>query len=136
MGNLHILVQKLEKLTNLFKHTNINSAFKSTNTTQQYTKPKMLDKNQNYIMSDIYKLTCNICKMSYIEQTSGNLNQRYQEHIRYIRNNYPLSAYAHVLQNLHEYGSITDTMSLLKPIHKMSILIPYLFKHFITMEIS
>jgi len=35
-------------------------------------------------------------------------------------------AYAqHILQNLHEYGSITDTMSLLKPIHKTSVLIPY-----------
>ena len=36
------------------------------------------------------------------------------------------SAYAqHILQNLHEYGSITDTMSLLKPIHKTSMLISY-----------
>jgi hypothetical protein len=35
-------------------------------------------------------------------------------------------AYAqHILQNLHEYGYITDTMSLLKPIHKTSMLIPY-----------
>ena len=64
--------------------------------------------------------------MSYIGQTSSNLNQRYREHIRYIRNNDPQSAYAqHVLQNLQEYGSITDTMSLLKPIHKTSFLIPY-----------
>ena len=38
----------------------------------------------------------------------------------------PQSAYAqHILQNLHEYGSITDTVYLLKPIHKTSILIPY-----------
>jgi hypothetical protein len=36
------------------------------------------------------------------------------------------SVYAqHIIQNLHEYGSITDTMSLLKPIHKTSVLIPY-----------
>jgi hypothetical protein len=64
--------------------------------------------------------------MSYIGQTSRNLNQRYREHIRYIRNNDTQSAYAqHILQNLHEYGSITDTMSLLKPIHKKSMLIPY-----------
>jgi ribosomal protein S15P/S13E len=61
---------KIGKLTNLFKHTNINIAFKNTNTTQQYTKPKTLDKNQDYIMSGIYKLTCNTCKMSYIGQTS------------------------------------------------------------------
>ena len=77
-------------------------------------------------MSRIYKLTCNTCKMSHIGQTGRYLNQRYREHIRYIRNNDPQSAYAqHILQNLHEYGSITDTMSLLKPIHKTSMLIPY-----------
>jgi len=77
-------------------------------------------------MSGIYKLTCSTCKMSYIGQTSRNLNQRYREHIRYIRSIDPQSAYAqHILQNLHECGSITDTMSLIKPIHKMSVLIPY-----------
>jgi hypothetical protein len=54
------------------------------------------------------------------------MRMRYREHIPYIRNNDPLSAYAqHILQNLHEYGSITDTMSLLKPIKKTSMLIPY-----------
>jgi len=31
----------------------------------------------------------------------------------------------HIPQNLREYGSITDTMSLLKPIHKTSMLIHY-----------
>jgi hypothetical protein len=56
----------------------------------------------------------------------GYLNQRYWEHIHYIRNNAPQSAYAqHILQNLHEYRSITDTMSLLKSIHKTSMLFPY-----------
>ena len=61
--------------------------------------------------------------MPYIGQTSRNLKQRYREHIRYIRNK---SAYAqHILQNRHEYGSITDTMTILKPIHKMSMLTPY-----------
>jgi len=78
-----------------------------------------------YVMI-LHVLHCNTCKMSYIGQTSRDLNQRYQEHIRYIRNNDPQSACAqHILQNLHEYGSIADTMSLLKPIHKTSLLIPY-----------
>jgi hypothetical protein len=64
--------------------------------------------------------------MSYIGQTSRNLNQRYRERIRYIRNNDPQSAYEqHILQNLNDYGSIADTMSLLKPIHKTSMLISY-----------
>jgi len=77
-------------------------------------------------MSGIYKLSCNTCKMSYIGQTSRNLNLRYREHIRYIRNNSRQSAYAHhILQNVKEYGSITDTVSILKPIHKTSMSIPY-----------
>ena len=88
-------------------------------------------------MSGIYKLTCNICKMLCIGQNSRKLNQRYQEHLRYVRNNDPQSAYAqHILQNLNEYGSVTDTMSLLKPTHKMSTMNNCLLKIFITMEIS
>jgi len=85
----------------------------------------VMDKNKLLVN---YKLTCNTCKMSYIGQTSRNLKQRYREHtsIRYTSNNNPQSAYAqHILQKWHEYGSITDTMTLLKPIHKMSMLTPY-----------
>ena len=78
---------QIRKLTNLFKYTNINIAFKCTNTIQHCTKPKTPDKNQEYNMSGIDKLTCNTCKMSYIGQTSINLKQRYREHIRYITNN-------------------------------------------------
>jgi len=64
--------------------------------------------------------------MSYIGQTSRDQTQGYCEHIRYIRNNDPQSAYAqHILRNQHEYGTITDTMTLLKPVHKTSLLIPY-----------
>jgi len=38
----------------------------------------------------------------------------------------PQSAYAqHILRYQHEYGTIMDTMTLLKPVHKTSVLIPY-----------
>jgi hypothetical protein len=38
----------------------------------------------------------------------------------------PQSAYAQrILQNLHEYGTITDKMSLLKPVRNATMLIPY-----------
>jgi len=64
--------------------------------------------------------------MSYTGHTSRDLTQRYHEHICYIKNNDPQSAYAqHILRNQHEYGTIIDTMTLLKPIHKTSVLIPY-----------
>ena len=104
-------------VANLFKHINIGIAFRSANT-MQHMKPKTTNNTQEYNKSGIYKLTCNTCKLSYIGQTSRNVKQRYQEHIRYIRNSDPQSA------NAHEYGSVTDTMILLKPEHKTSMLIP------------
>jgi hypothetical protein len=62
----------------------------------------------------------------YIGQTSRHLSIRYSEHNRYIKNNDPQSAYAqHILRNIHEYGTLTDTMSLLKHIHNPTKLIPY-----------
>ena len=66
------------------------------------------------------------CNKAYIGQTSRNLALRYREHIRYIRNKDPQSAYAqHILQNLHEYGTLTDTVTLIKPIRHTTELIPY-----------
>jgi len=64
---------KIRKLTNLFRQTNIHIAFKSTNTIQQYTKPKKPDENCEYNMSGIYKLAGKTCERSYIEQISKNL---------------------------------------------------------------
>ena len=55
-----------------------------------------------------------------------SLNIRFREHIRYIRNNNPQSAYAlHILQNQHEYGQMNSVMTLLKHLNNPSLLIPY-----------
>ena len=68
---------------------------------------------------------CKTCNKVYIGQTRRNLALINREHIRYIRND-PQSTYAqHNLQNLHEYGTLTDTMTLLKPIRHTTELIPY-----------
>jgi len=41
---------------------------------------------------------------------------KHKEHLQYIRNNNPTSAYAmHILDNRHEFGSAEETMKLLKP---------------------
>ena len=63
--------------------------------------------------SGIYKITCKTCPKSYVGQTNRNLNLRFREHVRYIKNNDPLSAYAlHIFNCRHEYGNISDTMTL------------------------
>ena len=101
-------------------------AFKSTNTLQQLTKPKIDNNTQERDKSGIYKLTYNTCKMSYIGQTSRRLHQRYKEHVRYIKHNNPQSSYAlHTLNSKHEYGPISDTVTLLKHVNRTTLLIPF-----------
>ena len=49
----------IRKITNLFKHTNIGISFKSTNTIQQLTKPKLASNTEEQDKSSVYKVTCN-----------------------------------------------------------------------------
>jgi len=52
-------------LTNLFKHSNLNIAFRATNTVQkQLSKQQINNKNP----SVIYKLKCNTCSKMYVGQ--------------------------------------------------------------------
>jgi hypothetical protein len=47
-------------------------------------------------------------------QIGSKLELRNKEHIRYITSNNPQSAYAnHILDNVHEYGTISTTTALL-----------------------
>ena len=58
---------------------------------------------------------CKTCNNVYVGQSGRSINIKHKDHIRYIRTNNPLSAYAlYILQNKHEYGKITDTLKLLK----------------------
>jgi hypothetical protein len=50
----------------------------------------------------------------------------FRTHTRYIKNNEPQSVHAqHILQNLQEYSTTTDTMPLLRPVHTVTMLFPY-----------
>ena len=56
-----------------------------------------------------------MCNDVYVRQSGRSINVRHKEHIRYVRTNNPLSAYAlHILQNRYEYGTMADTLQLLK----------------------
>jgi len=67
-------------------------AFHTTSTINNL-KPKFRTRQSAYTPNGIYKLTCFICRHAYVAQTSHNLKQKYHEHIRYIKYNYPQSAY-------------------------------------------
>ena len=117
---------KVRTITNLFKDTNIRIAYKTTNTIKQRTKTRNPNTTPDLNRSGVYKMTCKTCSKAYIGQTSRDLTVRCREHLRYIKNNDPQSAYAqHILHNIHEYGTPAETITLLKPISDKNKLIPY-----------
>jgi len=89
-------------------------------------KPVVPTRLQEHEKSGIYKIRCKTSHKAYIGQTSQNLKSRFREHIRYIKNNDPRSAYAlHILNCKHDYGNIDDTMILFKQINTPTLLLPY-----------
>jgi hypothetical protein len=105
----------IRKVTNLFKQTNLNITFQATNTMHQQLTEKPAHKNH----SGIHKLKCNTCNDAYIGQSGRSITVGHKEHVRCVRTNIPISAYAlHILNNKHEYGTAEETLELLKSCHK------------------
>jgi len=75
----------IRRITNLFKQSNLNIAFRETNIIQQQQTEKQTSRNP----SGIYKLVCNTCNNVYVGQSVSSLNVRRKEHVRYIRTNNP-----------------------------------------------
>jgi hypothetical protein len=99
----------------LFKNTNINIPFKANNTIYQQLAQNADNRNP----SGIYKIKCNTCSKNYVGQSGRHITTRHKEHIRYIKTNNPVSAYAkHILNNRHEYGTANDTLKLVQPCRK------------------
>jgi len=54
-----------------------------------------------------------------VAQSGRAKSLRHKEHLQYIRNNNPISAYAmHILHNRHQFGPADETLKLLKPCNK------------------
>jgi hypothetical protein len=104
-------------VTNLFKNTDIRIAFRTNSTIHQ----QLAQNTGNQNPSGIYEIKCNTCGLNYVGQSGKPITTRHIEHIRYIKNNNPASAYAvHILNNRHEYGATENTLQLIKPCRKSS----------------
>ena len=87
--------------------------------THCYSFLRLSERQTNKNPSGIYRLSCKTCNNVYVGQSDRSINIRHKEHISYISTNIPLSAYSlHILQNRHEYGTIADTLQLLKTCRK------------------
>ena len=109
------------KVTNLFKNTNLNTAFQTGNTICNQIYNRLPQNKMN--ASGIYRLQCTICNKSYVGQTARSIEIRHRKHVRYIKTNNPLSADAlHILNNRHEYGNSKHTTQLLQACGKGKIM--------------
>jgi hypothetical protein len=99
---------------NTFRNNNIKITYKpDTKISKFLTSNKELP--NKILNSGIYELICQTCNYAYIGQTSRDLLTRYKEHIRYVKNNEPKSAYAqHILDSQHEFGPAHKTVELIQ----------------------
>jgi hypothetical protein len=97
----------IRTITKLLKHTKVQIAFKTGNTTGNLLKETC---NINtFEQAGIYRLKYMDCQKVYIGQTGRPFKIRYKEHITSIRYNREDSGYAaHILNNIHPYGKIGD----------------------------
>jgi len=108
----------IRKVTILFKNTNIKVAFRASNTVYQ----QLVQKTNSMNPSGVYEIKCNTCSKSYVGQSGRPRATRHKEHIRYIKTNNPVSAYAaHILNNRHECGTANDTLKLIQPCKSMKM---------------
>jgi hypothetical protein len=105
-------------LINIFRNTNIEITYKpDTKISKFLTSNKEMP--NKILNSGIYELICQTCNYAYVGQTSSDLDTRFKEHTRYIRNNDPKSAYAqHILDNQHEPGPPHKTIELIQACNK------------------
>jgi hypothetical protein len=115
----------VRRITELFRHTQIRTAFRTQNTVQNILK--LHTQRDKYGRSGIYQMKYLNCPLKYIGQTGRTLSIRCKEHIQAIRNNISNSGYSnHILNSGHTHGTITDTMDIIKAGRKG--------KHFNTLE--
>jgi hypothetical protein len=111
--NLHIAGKKQEKITKLFKKTQLRVAFRIQNTIKNILKHHA--QTDKYNNSGINQMKCLDCPLKYIGQIGRTFSVRYKEHIHAIRSNSSNSRFSnHVLNTGHTYGTITDTVDVIR----------------------
>jgi hypothetical protein len=66
------------------------------------------------VTSGIYQTKCLDSPLKYIDQSGRTFSIRFKEHIYTIRNNSNSGYSNHILNTGHAYGTITDTMDIVK----------------------
>ena len=75
-----------------------------------------------FIIQPIYRLQCKTCNKLYVGQTGRSIEIRHRKHVRYIKTNNPLSAYALHILNRQEYGNPEHSIQVLQACGKGKIM--------------
>jgi len=81
--HLHILQPPCTQGHNLFKYTNLNIAFRATNTSYNHLSNNTPQNKMH--SSGIYRIKCKTCNGSAVGQTGRSIGIRHREHARYIK---------------------------------------------------
>jgi hypothetical protein len=119
--------KEVKKVTNLFRDTNIKFTFRTRNTIQDILRPRpQIDKHNR---GGIYRMKCMDCPLKYVGQTGRTFNTRYKEYIHDVRSNNSNTGYANYILNTgHTYGTITDTMEIMKTERKGRLEIYHIYE--------
>jgi hypothetical protein len=91
----------------------IEIAFRTWNAMQNIIKQHPRTDRYNRIV--IYQMKWLDCPLKYIGQTGRIFHTRYKEHILAIRDNNSNSGHSsHILNTGHKYGTVTDTMTIIR----------------------
>jgi hypothetical protein len=100
-------------VTNIFRHIDIQIAFRTNNTIQHLLTWRQPNPNQ-FSSSGVYKLTCPECDKAYVGQTGRRFSLCYNEYKRAFYNNSRSSSFTkHLLDEAHPFGPIHDIMKIL-----------------------
>jgi hypothetical protein len=121
-------------ITNLFKKASLRIAMRRKNNVQKLLMQKH-ETPEKYMHSGAYKLTFSDCNKAYIGQTGGSFAERYDEQKNAFKTNSHSSNYTkHILEQLHTFGTIHETMQILqyhgKVTHLSTVEIYYIYSEF------
>jgi transposase-like protein len=123
-ATLSYVGKESNKITRLFRNTDVKISFTTNNTMQKLLTHKLTEKSKDqYNKIGIYQLTCPDCEKKYVGQTGRPFCTRFSEHLRDYKYQTPKSKFAlHLLENNHSMAPMDQIMKILYNTNKGNLM--------------
>ena len=113
-ANFTYIGKETSYITNIFRHTELKMAFRTSNTLGNLLTKKH-QYHDTYSRSGVYKLNCPKCNKAYVGQTGRQFSTRYKEHMADFRHNNDRSSFAkHLNEEAHQFGPMEEIMQIIQ----------------------